>query len=502
MKRVLVTFLGIGKYQPTNYRLDHQSYNTCYVAEAICKLWEADAVEILATAKAKDVHGEKITRSIESLGITCTIHDIPDGSGEQEQWQLFDVMRTTLESLSDSNIAVDITHGFRAQPFFASSVISLLRATERGCDHLRLFYGEFQQGEDVSPIWDLTLFVDLIDWVQALRIFLRTGRADSLNELAGRQEASIRKEHFQSGGTSADMPNLKPLVHAVRQFAGDLATNRIASMLLGISENATKPGTPSAGKLLKAIETCSADVQKMMPPLAVILEDMQAMVQPLCGVTSLADAQGHKSMLALARLYLRFGRYGEAATVVREGMICLHGDSKACDIGRGFSERERYKAEKAWQDADVQGMKQIADIRNDIAHAGFRQQPQSGDGLKQRVKNLVDCFENYAITSVQIETRPNVLFVSRHRGAVAWAAAQGIHVDRQVMHLNPDDVRAGDTVIGSLPVHLAAAVCGLGARYINLSLDMPRELRGKELSVDDMIRCHARLEEFQVRTAA
>lgn len=66
------------------------------------------------------------------------------------------------------------------------------------------------------------------------------------------------------------------------------------------------------------------------------------------------------------------------------------------------------------------------------------------------------------------------------------------------MHLNPDDVQPGDTVIGSLPVHLAAAICDRGARYINLSLDLTKEMRGRELTADDMIRCHARLEEFRV----
>jgi len=89
-------------------------------------------------------------------------------------------------------------------------------------------------------------------------------------------------------------------------------------------------------------------------------------------------------------------------------------------------------------------------------------------------------------------------FVTRHPGARQWLCLQGMEADEICVHLNTDDVQPGDTVIGSLPVHLAAAVCERGARYINLSLDMPQELRGKEMTVDDMIRCHARLEEFQV----
>jgi CRISPR-associated protein Csx16 len=57
-----------------------------------------------------------------------------------------------------------------------------------------------------------------------------------------------------------------------------------------------------------------------------------------------------------------------------------------------------------------------------------------------------------------------VFFVSRHRGAVDWARRQGLRVDRWVEHLHADDVRAGDTVAGTLPLPLAAAVCVGGAR--------------------------------------
>ncbi|MDX8402659.1 MAG: CRISPR-associated protein Csx16 [Mariprofundaceae bacterium] len=90
-------------------------------------------------------------------------------------------------------------------------------------------------------------------------------------------------------------------------------------------------------------------------------------------------------------------------------------------------------------------------------------------------------------------------FVTRHTGAVEWAARQGIAVDRQVAHLDPAQVAAGDTVMGSLPVHLAAEVCARGARYLHLSIDLPPELRGRELSADEMAACNARLEAYEVR---
>jgi len=90
-------------------------------------------------------------------------------------------------------------------------------------------------------------------------------------------------------------------------------------------------------------------------------------------------------------------------------------------------------------------------------------------------------------------------FVSRHPGAAAWAQAQGLAVDRLVAHLDPTEVGAGDTVIGTLPVSLAAAVCSKGTRYLHLTLDLPPDWRGRELSAADMAACGARLEEYRVQ---
>jgi len=89
-------------------------------------------------------------------------------------------------------------------------------------------------------------------------------------------------------------------------------------------------------------------------------------------------------------------------------------------------------------------------------------------------------------------------FVTRHPGARAWAAEEGIEVDDVIDHLDPTRIEPGDTVIGSLPVNLAAAVCDRGGRYLHLSLDLPADLRGRELTVEQMRACGARIEEFRV----
>lgn len=92
-----------------------------------------------------------------------------------------------------------------------------------------------------------------------------------------------------------------------------------------------------------------------------------------------------------------------------------------------------------------------------------------------------------------------VWFVSRHPGAVEWALRQGLAIDRWVPHLCTKAVAPGDIVAGTLPVQVAADVCRKGARYLNLSIDLPAEMRGRELAADEMERFDARLENFQVK---
>lgn len=93
------------------------------------------------------------------------------------------------------------------------------------------------------------------------------------------------------------------------------------------------------------------------------------------------------------------------------------------------------------------------------------------------------------------------IFVSRHQGAMDWAREEGLLPDdaRIVADFSPEVVQPGDIVIGTLPAQLAARICELGGRYWHLSLDLPVEWRGRELSAEDMRRCGARIEEFFIQ---
>lgn len=89
-------------------------------------------------------------------------------------------------------------------------------------------------------------------------------------------------------------------------------------------------------------------------------------------------------------------------------------------------------------------------------------------------------------------------FVSRHKDAILWAAEMQVKAEKIIRtdNLDPAILREGDEVIGTLPVHMIAEVCARGARYFHLTMEIPAEYRGEELSAQQMKAFNARLLSF------
>lgn len=86
--------------------------------------------------------------------------------------------------------------------------------------------------------------------------------------------------------------------------------------------------------------------------------------------------------------------------------------------------------------------------------------------------------------------------VSRHPGTIEWLRRHGYEDAQLVAHLDPATIRTGDTVIGTLPLHIAADVCARGADFLFISLNIPAELRGVELDAQQLEQMGIRLERF------
>ncbi len=90
-------------------------------------------------------------------------------------------------------------------------------------------------------------------------------------------------------------------------------------------------------------------------------------------------------------------------------------------------------------------------------------------------------------------------FVSRHQGAIDWALQQNLAIDTFVAHLDIDQVNAGDIVIGTLPIHLAAEVCAKGANFFFLTINISFMQRGVELSTQQLTAQNCKIQPFFVK---
>lgn len=502
----LVSFVGTGDYQPASYVWgEHPAVETPYVAEALARRWNPTQIVLLATEAAEEKHRAALDERL------CALEPVPhidwrrllDGRTQEEQWAEFACVQTALTGAQEhAALLLDITHGFRAQPFLAGAALLLVRAAGRLPRETRVVYGEFcGPAPEPSHIWDLGQFLELGLWAEALSTFLRTGSAGPVVDLA-RQAQHRAQDRIRRAGTR-EFPRIGGLITALEQFSDDLATVRLAAVISGYEQDPAKKerAVGSAQRLLDAIDQHREEAGRHSPPVALILDRLTDWLRPLAAGT-LNGIHGQEALHALARLYQELERWPEAAIVLREGRVNRHArNAQAIEVNSTDFDDEARRQADADFGANDPAAREITDVRNDIEHGGMRKQPLSAGALKKRIGHLIDRYasQDEAQASVEPPVPRRRIFVSRHPGAKAWADRKGIQVDEQVAHLDLDTLQPGDTVIGTLPVNLAAKVCEKGVRYVHLSLDLPAEARGRELTADELDKYHARLEVFSIR---
>lgn len=91
-------------------------------------------------------------------------------------------------------------------------------------------------------------------------------------------------------------------------------------------------------------------------------------------------------------------------------------------------------------------------------------------------------------------------FITRHQGAIDWVRDNQVHFDVHLTHLlSLDKLKSGDTVIGTLPIHIIADINAIGVHYVHLSFNVPAHLRGVELSVEQLTKYNAALQAYDVQ---
>lgn len=415
-----LTFLGTGAYKAVTYVWQGEG-GTEYTArthlfpEAIAHIFRPDQLLVFVTERAKQsrppgetkTHLEALQERLCSLDPPIDVEpiDIPEGRSEAELWKIFDCIATAVPE--GETILLDITHAFRSIPVLVLAIAAYLRRTKRVTIR-HILYGAFEarepfreppQPEDQAPIFDLTLLLDLLDWLSGAEALLE--RADG--RLLAQRLKEVHRQQWRQGGE--ELPRkLQTLGDRLNKFSLSLWLNR------------PREGMRKAHELVDLLNEAEPEVTRWAKPFGVILEQIRKAVEPiayenLCVLDQESLAKQH----ALIGYCLEKGLIVQAVTLAREWLInwvMLHrgegnwlerGDREEVERALGAA-MKRQRDEPAevpeWldlfprKDAVIDAWGRLGQLRNDLAHCGMTRDAALSQSVEQRVNELSKLLES------------------------------------------------------------------------------------------------------------
>ena len=274
-----------------------------------------------------------------------------------------------------------------------------------------MVYGAYEAVERDNPhkpVFDLTPFIGLLDWIGAVSVFQQTGNAQSIANLV--EDAQNLPYKL---GLSDNLPtHLKNMASRLSDLSDALLTNRILA------------AQAAAAELIIQLDGAKQEVADWAQPFNVLLDQVQRTYQPLA-LQNPEDLTNRRESLIgqheQIRWYIQNQQYLQAITLAREWLI-----SWGCyQLNKDWiSDSERNEVERtmgAWQLAkrekrdlpdlpisDVEhGAKSIElfndlhDLRNDLAHCGMRPDPRRANRAITQVKNIVETLNEF-IRDIQL----------------------------------------------------------------------------------------------------
>jgi len=379
MTKKLISFLGIGKYECVIYEYQDKTnpsdpplrYPTRFFTEAVLYfIPDIDEVLLFVTDTVeKHENYAMLSKRMENLGIDVEPVLIPWAHDEADLWTIFD--KFIEEVQKGDTIIFDITNSFRSLPFLVFIAAAYLRAA-RNVKIERILYGAYEaRNGDIAPVFDLTPFLGLLNWLRAAHLFVHTGAAD---EIAG-----LLKEKT----------SLSDLAQTARQISDGL-------FLLRPFEVAEAASALS--------ERLSAKVTSFPKPFEILAPMLEAEYQQFA-CTSENIEECLPKHLAMICWYYRKGHLAQAVALSREWAVSWACWKCGCKDWRNYAERRATKGK--FLDSDGKscsspglpemrtlwrkkvGSVALADTRNDVLHAGFRENPREVQQVKADVGVIV-----------------------------------------------------------------------------------------------------------------
>ncbi len=281
MAKTLLTTLGTSDYSETVYCFgERRAEKTCYVAKALCQLFEIDRIILLLTEEARAKHWSRLQENLPPQ-VEKVAKAIPEGKTEAETWEIFDVLVDSIEP--NTRLHFDITHAFRSIPLLVLLGAALLRKA-KSVEIQGLYYGLYRPGQAETPIIDLTPAIRLLDWLTASDKFISTGSAVELGQLLD----TVQRDFYRQPRPGKGDPRptrLQSFGQAIRDISRSLELVRPVSLqedLRKLQRHSTQELAEEVGQFAKPFGLLLQSIQNSYSQLALPAdkkEDPQAQVQ-------------------------------------------------------------------------------------------------------------------------------------------------------------------------------------------------------------------------------
>ena len=374
----ILSFLGPSNYSFTKYKYRDVIVPTRFFAEALPKFFpETEKILVFVTPTVKKHDNLEELKS--RLGRLLEPVDIPESHTAEALWEIFDVLVGRVKE--GERVVFDITNSFRSLPFLVFIAAAFLRSV-RKVEVEAVIYGAFEARDrdtNISPVFDLTPFVSLFDWLAAANQFIYTGNARYLASQLMRTDKEL----------------LRPLADNVIAIAQGLELLRPREV------------AKASRELPRNLKVAATNLPK---PFGVVVRSVEEAYAAF-GVASEAPREYLLSQLRMINWYFENQHYVHALAMAREwvvSLICFHfqedmwdqsarEDAEILLAGGKRGQREsRHREEwetvpagrrlrRLWQEPF-----NLANLRNDVLHTGFRKTPKSAAEIIDQTKKVVD----------------------------------------------------------------------------------------------------------------
>ncbi len=377
-----ISFLGTGNYASTTYSFKGQSCTTPYFPVVMKKMLGVDRLFVIMTKEAKEKHAAQLSSLIDYEPVM-----IPSGRTEKEYFEMFEaIIKPVTES---SRLSLDVTHGFRTQPMLALAALIYLRYL-KNCTVDGVYYGAYDPDHpQESSVFDLSPYLDVIDWTFAIRRFREKGDA---SDMAVLMKEFHKQTHIQqSDYKSKELHNTG--VH-LQQMMQALSVIRPAEVM------------EEAQYLKERLQDVQHDLKQVYQtkPLALMLDIVRSTIEKFDAgdAQNLFGREGIKMQMTMIRHSLEVGRIQQAFTLCTELLFSVACIKKGIDplddkmrpemsrrltaIGNGLE--AVHQPFEEWEKVLGEIIKKATEYRNDLNHAGMRKEPKPSKNMIKMAENI------------------------------------------------------------------------------------------------------------------